>query len=172
MGLLATSLVSYGWSRRFILNREISQEIKSGRGVAAGSPYGPYELAVYLDGLIHIVRGWNKVHNAKGMHATQSIHVDDISVCISGKNGPALARASGELARKLAFHVEGLHEARSWQQGFLDGIHGSTLCGMLKGHVRVRWHNGTGGPEAWGRLCSCGQRQEKQEGVHGQTGQW
>jgi hypothetical protein len=108
MGLLATSLVSYGWSRRFILNREVSQEIKSGRGVAAGSPYGPYELAVYVDGLIHIVREWNKVHKAEGMHATLSIHVDDISVCISGKNGPALVRASGELARKLAFHVEGL----------------------------------------------------------------
>ena len=37
MKSLATALVSYGWGRRFILNREVSKEIRSGRGIAAGS---------------------------------------------------------------------------------------------------------------------------------------
>ena len=60
MGSLATALVSYGWGRRFILNREVSKEIRSGRGIAAGSPFAPYELAVYLDGLIDMARSWNE----------------------------------------------------------------------------------------------------------------
>ena len=82
MCALATSLVSYGWGRRFILNKEVSKEIRSGRGIAAGSPFAPYELAVYLDGLIDIVRLWNleQISRKTGLQATLSIHVDDISV--------------------------------------------------------------------------------------------
>ena len=54
--------------------------------------------------------------------------MDDVSVCTSGKNGPALARASGDLARKLAFHVEGLGmKLDLGDKGVLDGINGSTL---------------------------------------------
>jgi hypothetical protein len=49
MNSLATALVSYGWGRRFMLNREVSTGIRSGRGIAAGSPFAPYELAVYLE---------------------------------------------------------------------------------------------------------------------------
>ena len=108
MGILATSLNSYGWSRRFILNREVSPVIRAGRGVAAGSLYGPYELAVYVAGIIVIVRDWNRINNPKGLHATLSIHVDDISVSITGRNGPALVRASGELARELNDHINEL----------------------------------------------------------------
>jgi hypothetical protein len=110
MKSLATALVSYGWGRRFILNREVSKEIRSGRGIAAGSPFAPYELAVYLEGLIEIVRAWNaqQVCVKSGLKATLSIHVDDISVCISGKNSRAIAQAAGALARTLSAHVTGL----------------------------------------------------------------
>jgi hypothetical protein len=104
MNSLATALVSYGWGRRFILNREVSKEIRSGRGIAAGSPFAPYELAVYLEGLIGIVRAWNaqQISIKSGLKATLSIHVDDISVCISGTNSRAIAHAAGSLARSLA----------------------------------------------------------------------
>ena len=112
MGILATSLNSSGWSRRFILNREVSPVIRAGRGVAAGSPYGPYELAVYVAGIIGIVREGNRINNPKGLHATLSVHVDDISVSIAGKNGPSLVRASGELARELNEHIKSLLLAR------------------------------------------------------------
>ncbi len=110
MCALATSLVSYNWGRRFILNREVSREIRSGRGIAAGSPFAPYELAVYLGGLIDIVRQWNgeQLSAQIGLRASPSVHVDDISVCISGKRATALVRAAGKLARALAAHVEQL----------------------------------------------------------------
>ena len=89
------------------MNREVSKEIRSGRGIAAGSPFAPYELAVYLDGLIGIVRAWNAQQSGikSGLRATLSIHVDDISVCISGTNSRAIAHAAGSLARSLAAHV-------------------------------------------------------------------
>ena len=41
MDLLATSLVSYGWGRNFVLNTEASRRIYAHRGIAAGSPYAP-----------------------------------------------------------------------------------------------------------------------------------
>ncbi len=65
MDLLATSLVSYGWGRNFVLNTEVSRRIYAHRGIAAGSPYAPYELAVHLVGLIEIVRQWNAVEQCR-----------------------------------------------------------------------------------------------------------
>ena len=56
MSLLAASLVSYGWERRFALNTEVSRPLRAHRGIAAGSPFAPYELAVHLAGLIEAVR--------------------------------------------------------------------------------------------------------------------
>ena len=58
LDILATSLTSYGWDRRFILNSEVSKSLKSRRGIAPGSPYAPYELALHLGRLIDLVRAW------------------------------------------------------------------------------------------------------------------
>ena len=126
MCALATSLVSYSWGRRFILNREVSREIKSGRGIAAGSPFAPYELAVYLDGLINIVRQWNveQSRTRSGLKATLSIHVDDILVCISGTCARALVRAAGSLARTLVAHVDQLGMKLDFGDGFSYGFVG------------------------------------------------
>ena len=67
-------------------------------------------MAVYLDGLIDIVRLWNleQISRKTGLQATLSIHVDDISVCISGTCAKAIVRAAGYLARSLAAHVDQL----------------------------------------------------------------
>ncbi len=82
MCALASSLVSYGWRRRFILNREVLREIRSSRGIAARSPFAPYELAVYLEGLMVRVRVWNEEQARwrTGIKAVMSIHKDDVSV--------------------------------------------------------------------------------------------
>ncbi len=77
--VLATSLVSYGWGRRFLLTTEVSRMLLSHRGIAAGSPYAPYELALQVAGVIDLVRAWNVAGKPK---AFLSIHEDDISVML------------------------------------------------------------------------------------------
>ncbi len=93
MCALAASLVIFGLGRRFILNREASHEILSSRGIAAGSPFAPYELTVYLEGLIVLVRTWNEMHGKRktGMKAVLSIHVDDV-FCVHLRDRAALRR--------------------------------------------------------------------------------
>ena len=64
-------------------------------GIAAGSPYAPYELAVHLVGLVDIIRRW-------------SIHVDDVSVMLEGPDRAALVDAAGRLARALEVHISAI----------------------------------------------------------------
>ncbi len=65
-----------------MLNREVSPKIRPSRAIAAGSPFAPYELPVYLEGLIVSVRHWNEeqCRLKTGLKAVLSIDVDDISV--------------------------------------------------------------------------------------------
>ena len=105
LSILATSLCSYGWGRRFVLNREVSAEIRAQRGIAAGSPFAPYELAVHLDGLVDLVRHWNTLEECK---ACLSIHVDDVSVLMEGEDPDTLVEAAGRLARHMDRHISEL----------------------------------------------------------------
>ncbi len=60
MGVLASSLVSCSWGRRFMLNREALQEIRSQRGIAAGSHFARHELAIHVVSLIDLLRAWSR----------------------------------------------------------------------------------------------------------------
>ena len=87
--LLLNSLHSYGWSRRFVLNKELSSVIKSHRGVAAGSPFAPYELMVAIFGIVSIVRSWE----TPGVGHSLSVHVDDIALVAWGNCGATVIGA-------------------------------------------------------------------------------
>ncbi len=50
MSAMASSIVPYGWGRMFALSREVLLESRPCMGIAAGSPFAPYELAVCFDG--------------------------------------------------------------------------------------------------------------------------
>ena len=103
MDILATSLTSYGWDRRFILNTEVSRTLKSHRGIAPGSPYAPYELALHLGRLIDLVRAWNVGPNT---YITLSVHVDDIALMIQGLVNFEIVQTAKGLAEAMASHIE------------------------------------------------------------------
>ncbi len=41
MDIMRTSLVSYGWEKRFVLNTEVPSVIRSHRGIAASTLFAP-----------------------------------------------------------------------------------------------------------------------------------
>ena len=89
------------------MNSEVSEEIWAWLGIAAGPPFAPYELAVYLADLIDIVRQWNL--EEPGFIATLSIHVDDVAVTMEAPAGtPGLAEATARLAKRLAEHIKSI----------------------------------------------------------------
>ena len=107
MGILAASLNSYGWSRRVLLNSEVSDEIWARLGIAAGSPFAPYELAVHLADLVDMVRQWNLEEPL--FRATLSIHVDDVAITMEALvDTPGLAEAMARLAKRLADHIKAI----------------------------------------------------------------
>ena len=103
LDILATSLTSYGWDRRFILNTEVSRTLKSHRGIAPGSPYAPYELALHLGRLIDLVRAWEVGPNT---YITLSVHVDDIALMIEGLVNLDIIKTASGLATAMAYHIE------------------------------------------------------------------
>ncbi len=104
-GVLANSLVSYGWQRKFILDTEVSGSLASHRGIAPGSPSAPYELAVYLAGLSEIVAAYRA--SIEGMRIVLSVHVDDIALTVAGPSTEEVVHHSSQLAEALANHIEG-----------------------------------------------------------------
>ena len=122
LDILATSLTSYGWDRRFILNSEVSRPLKSHRGIVAGSPYAPYDLALHIGKLIGLVRAWQVGSNT---YITVSVHLDDIAIMIQGVLNFDIVCAAKGLAEAMAHHVEGVLGMKLdfWDKAFLLSSH-------------------------------------------------
>ena len=75
---LRLSMVSYSWQRRLVMDGVIGGKVHPRRGVAAGSPFAPYELALVT--LPTIVR-----LRKSELPIVISVHVDDFLLAGTGK---------------------------------------------------------------------------------------
>lgn len=74
---LRLSMTSYSWKRRLVIDGVVGKGIYFTKGVAAGSPFAPFELALVVPPTIVRLR-------VNGIPLALSIHVDDFMISATG----------------------------------------------------------------------------------------
>ncbi len=134
----ATSGPAYRWSRRVVVDIVASHEVWPRRGIAAGSPFAPYELVLYLAEAI-------SRQVASCPQVTLSVHVDDILQTARGKT-------SQEVATMLAESAAVMYDAIvNDRQMVIDVAKKGFLIGSSREVVQDVW--AALGPKFAGRVC-------------------
>lgn len=150
---LRLSMTSCSWKRRLVMDGVVGKGIYPTKGVAAGSPFAPFELALVV--LPTIVR-----LRSSGIPLALSIYVDDFMISATGQDEDQMASRMVKWAAMVYDEITSVGFVVERAKGFVLGSSRQLAARLGRSHGQVRWR------------C-CGQCQQAWSGLLvGPEGQW